>query len=100
MRCSINRRRFGHDVVFVELYRIVDVTQCSTGRSSYESGVTDDDRAVRYVEVNIRTGCDKNVVADGDVADDNSIRTNPYEVADMRCTLPLASELRTDYNTC
>ena len=86
-------------VDLIEYDRVVDIAECGTRSSSDETRITDYYRTVRYIEVDICTRCDQNIIADGHIAYDDGIGTDPYIVTYSRATLPLTSELGTDYNT-
>ena len=84
------------DVILVEQYRVVDVIERCTGRTSDEARIADYDRTVRYVEVDVCAGRYEDVVAYIDIADYDCVCADPDVIADVRRTLPLASELRVD----
>ena len=86
------------NIILVEQYRVVDVIERCAGRTSDETRIADYYRTVRHVEVDIGAGRYEYVVAYIDIADYDCVCADPDIIADVRRTLPLASELRADDN--
>ena len=94
-----DRDRVASDIDFIEDNRIVDITECGTRSPSNETRVTDNYGTVRHVKVDISARSDKYVITDSYITDDDRIRTDPHVITDSRRTLPLTTELGTDYDT-
>ena len=88
------------NIVLVEQYSIVDIVQRSTRRPSDEAGVTDYDRTVGHVKIDISTRGYQDIISNINIADDDRVGTYPYIIAYMRRTFALASELGSDDYAC
>lgn len=78
---------------------MVDISLRGVFAGGYDTGIADHDRVRRHIAVDKRIRRDHHIVADGDLADNGRVHTDPHAVADRGGTLSRAAILLTDRDT-